>query len=215
MVTRDSTNKKEILDDDRSLANDNGILMRCVAARLDLPISMRLVERGFKLSIIKRCWEDQLQIKHDDFIDECDLMMAYMILQKQIDCIAGKNENIIVPHIAMYELRSKENIEIQHRAPKSFGSMGLAKHDPSKSRESSTSPSDFLSASEQQHKVDNGNVEEDMISTNNCCVLCFEEEKCLACLPCGHLATCIPCGHSLRKCPICRNDIDGFVKIHM
>ncbi|CAF1664745.1 unnamed protein product [Adineta ricciae] len=111
MVTRDSSNKKEILGDDRSLANDNGILMRCVAARLDLPISMRLVERGFKLSIIKRCWEDQLQIKRDDFIDECDLVMAYMILQKQIDCIAGKNENIIVPHITMGKSQVPEHLE--------------------------------------------------------------------------------------------------------
>ena len=63
MVTRDSSNKKEVLGDDRSLASDNGILMRRVAARLDLPISVRLVERGFTLSIIKRRWEDQLQIK--------------------------------------------------------------------------------------------------------------------------------------------------------
>ncbi|CAF1657611.1 unnamed protein product [Adineta ricciae] len=135
-----------------------------------------------------------------------------MILQKQIDCIAGKEENIIVPHIAIYELRSKEKIEIQHRAPKTFESMPSVKNDPNKSKQSPTSPSDFLSASEQQHKVDDGNVEEDMLSTSNCCVLCFEEEKCLACLPCGHLATCVPCGHSLRKCPICRNDIDGDIQ---
>ncbi|CAF1537218.1 unnamed protein product [Adineta ricciae] len=111
MVTRDSSNKKEILGDDRSLSSDNGILMRRVAARLDLPISMRLVEKGFKLSIIKRCWEDQLQIKHDDFVNESDLVVACMILQKQIDCIAGKEENIIVPRIAMGKPQVPEHLE--------------------------------------------------------------------------------------------------------
>ncbi|CAF4220676.1 unnamed protein product, partial [Adineta steineri] len=30
-------------------------------------------------------------------------------------------------------------------------------------------------------------------SSSNVCVLCLEEEKRLACIPCGHLATCVPC----------------------
>lgn len=42
---------------------DESTLSRYVAARLDLPISQRLLDGGFKLSIIKRCWEDQLRLK--------------------------------------------------------------------------------------------------------------------------------------------------------
>ena len=42
---------------------DESTLSRLVAARLDLPISQRLLDRNFKLSIIKRCWEDQLRLK--------------------------------------------------------------------------------------------------------------------------------------------------------
>jgi hypothetical protein len=52
-------------------------------------------------------------------------------------------------------------------------------------------------------------------SSSNLCVLCLEEEKRLACIPCGHLATCVPCGHSLRSCPICRTGIDAFVRIYL
>ena len=52
-------------------------------------------------------------------------------------------------------------------------------------------------------------------SPANPCVLCLEEEKRLACIPCGHLATCVPCGHSLRSCPICRREIDAFVRIYI
>jgi len=42
---------------------DESTLSRFVAARLDLPISQHMLDRNFKLSIIKRCWEDQLRLK--------------------------------------------------------------------------------------------------------------------------------------------------------
>jgi hypothetical protein len=41
------------------------------------------------------------------------------------------------------------------------------------------------------------------------------EEKRLACIPCGHLATCVPCAKSLRLCPICRREIEAFVRIYV
>ena len=55
----------------------------------------------------------------------------------------------------------------------------------------------------------------DASSPSNPCVLCLTEEKRLACIPCGHLATCVPCGHSLRSCPICRREIEAFVRIYV
>jgi hypothetical protein len=99
-----------------------------VAARLDLPVSQRLLNLSFKLSIIKRCWEDQLRFKRkykllyliikkgnisfvsildDDFVDDCDLLVAAIILQKQIEYIDGKKENIITPSVAINKLREK------------------------------------------------------------------------------------------------------------
>jgi hypothetical protein len=42
---------------------DESTLSRFVAARLDLFISQSLLDRNFKLSIIKRCYEDQLRFK--------------------------------------------------------------------------------------------------------------------------------------------------------
>jgi hypothetical protein len=44
---------------------DERLLSRLVAARLDLPISQRLLDQNFKLSVIKRCYEDQLQLKRE------------------------------------------------------------------------------------------------------------------------------------------------------
>jgi hypothetical protein len=44
---------------------DENTLSRLVAARLDRPISQRLLDQNFKLSVIKRCWEDQLRLKRE------------------------------------------------------------------------------------------------------------------------------------------------------
>jgi hypothetical protein len=55
--TNVTTNSRQLLIPDEST------LSRLVAARLDLSISQRLLDQNFKLSIIKRCWEDQLRLK--------------------------------------------------------------------------------------------------------------------------------------------------------
>jgi hypothetical protein len=44
----------------------------------------------------------------DDFIDFCDLLMACIILQKQIEHIDGKKDNIIIPSVALSKIRQKE-----------------------------------------------------------------------------------------------------------
>jgi hypothetical protein len=56
---------------------------------------------------------------------------------------------------------------------------------------------------------------EDNSSPLNPCALCLTEEKCLAFVPCGHVATCVSCGHSLRSCPICRTEIKAFVRVYL
>jgi len=48
----------------------------------------------------------------DDFIDECDLFVACMVLQKQIERIDGKKENIIIPTVAMNKIREIEQAGI-------------------------------------------------------------------------------------------------------
>jgi hypothetical protein len=95
---------------------DEKTLSYLVAARLDLPISQRLLEsKQFEYSTIKQCWENQLRFKRikndhhlfflryiffyldDDFISDCDLLNACTIYQKQIELIDKKKKKIIVP----------------------------------------------------------------------------------------------------------------------
>ncbi|CAF1610210.1 unnamed protein product [Adineta ricciae] len=49
----------------------------------------------------------------------------------------------------------------------------------------------------------------------NLCVLCLEETRTLAFVPCGHLSTCVPCGHSLKLCPTCCHEIQGSIRINL
>ncbi|CAF4301553.1 unnamed protein product, partial [Adineta steineri] len=86
-----------------NIPNDS-ILSSLVASRLDLPSSRSMLDQNFKLSIVKRCWEDQLRLKRDDFVSDADLFVACKILQKQMQHIDGKKENIIIPSIAMSEI---------------------------------------------------------------------------------------------------------------
>lgn len=75
---------------------DQTELNRLVSARLDLPIVERL-RLKYPIAIIKRCIEDQLKIKNDDFKNDSDFTMACLILQKQIDIIKGSKDNLITP----------------------------------------------------------------------------------------------------------------------
>ena len=85
--------KKRLLTENK-LTQDE--LNRLVAARLDLPIVQRLRFR-YKLGIIKRCFEEQLRMKNDDFASDLDLVMACYLVQAQIDNIQGYEDRIIVP----------------------------------------------------------------------------------------------------------------------
>jgi hypothetical protein len=59
------------------------------------------------------------------------------------------------------------------------------------------------------------NNQTDNLIPSNPCVVCLTEEKRLACIPCGHLAACISCSQSLRLCPICRREIEAFVRVYL
>ncbi|CAF1002385.1 unnamed protein product [Rotaria sordida] len=223
----DPTNNTNPSTQKLQITNESA-LSRFVAARLDLPISQRLLDQNFKLSIIKRCWEDQLRLKQDDFETDSDLLMACIILQKQIDHINGKKENIIVPSIRMRQICEREQAEARAAASASI---------PSPVQSLVTAPSDSsnvkMSVASQSSNIESNSkdctttarsnptitsaepMQTNTTTLTNPCAICMSEEKRLACIPCGHLATCVPCGHSLRSCPICRREIEAFVRVYI
>ncbi|CAF1518266.1 unnamed protein product, partial [Didymodactylos carnosus] len=168
---------------------DDNTLSKYVAARLDLPISQHLLHK-YRLSIIKRCYENQLRLKLEDFPDDSDLHIACLILQKQIDVIDGKKEKIIIPYKKLQEITDK-NMKEQKTLLNTIESLA----EPQKSQTQAFNLSPSLNTS--------------------MCTVCLTDERRLACMPCGHVATCVPCGHSLRTCPMCRRTIDGFVRVYI
>lgn len=111
--------------------------------------------------------------------------MACVILQRQIEVIKGRRENIICPSVAMREIMQ---------------SLSRESDDPSTLQRTATvsEPGDLENTSE----------------SRNFCLQCRTNDLQLACLPCGHLVTCIPCRGSLTSCPICRSKIKAFVRIY-
>ena len=179
--------------------------------------------------------------------------MACLILQKQIEHIDGKKENIVIPSIKMKQIREQEGksidqiiiiistflfvLEARRREPTTNITQSIPNTtdidmttSQSTTNESVSSQSSVESATKATAIGSQGEAKTSKTTTitpatndqdhsaptpSNPCVLCLTEEKRLACIPCGHLATCVPCGHSLRSCPICRREIEAFVRIYI
>ncbi|CAF3749475.1 unnamed protein product [Rotaria sp. Silwood1] len=190
------------------LMSDENTLSRLAAARLDLPISQRLLDQNFQLSIIKRCCEDQLQIKCDDFVSDNDLYVACLILRKQIEYIGDKKENIIIPSIKMKQIREQNEIQMNKSMPTvSHAVLSIVENGTDIEMTISSQSSIKSISNNDECKTEKTTIANRSQSTNstssNPCALCLTEEKQLACIPCGHMVTCVACGHSLRLCPIC------------
>ncbi|CAF1173065.1 unnamed protein product [Adineta steineri] len=202
-----STNSSQLL------VSDEKTLAQMVAARLDLPISQQLLSQNFRLSVIKRCWEEQLRLKQDDFTSDTDLLIACIVLQKQIIHIDGNKENIIIPSMKMKSVREKEQTQTPTSEQSNLSSSTISTEDLS--TESQINTKDITTSTTSTNEIKKMNSEDSSSSSSNLCVLCLTEEKQIACIPCGHLATCVPCGHSLRTCPICRKEIKAFIRIYI
>lgn len=103
--------KKQLLKEKNNNI-DKETLIRLVNARLDLPNVQRL-RTQYRLSVIKRCIEDQFKMNQDDFESANHFAMACLILQKQIDIIQGNADKIITPSQNQMEISSPETVNIK------------------------------------------------------------------------------------------------------
>ena len=49
------------------------------------------------------------------------------------------------------------------------------------------------------------------------CIICMDDERQYACIPCGHLVVCEQCKHKLdinKICPICASSYSAIIKIY-
>ncbi|UJR12494.1 hypothetical protein I4U23_016669 [Adineta vaga] len=187
---------------------DANTINRLVAARLDSPISQRLMNTNFNREIATQCWEDQLRIKETDFHSELDLVIACTIRQK-LNHITSNNEVILNPQDAeMTPIRQNRSTSTNSHASGTILSLStITTTSAAQPRTLET----ILPIALPNEAVDLSRNNEESL---NPCAICLSEEKQLACIPCGHLIACVPCGHSMKTCPFCRKEIKAFVRIY-
>ena len=45
------------------------------------------------------------------------------------------------------------------------------------------------------------------------CVICIDAARTHALLPCGHKCLCSECAVGQRRCPLCRSEVEGVVRV--
>ncbi|CAF3868418.1 unnamed protein product [Rotaria sordida] len=183
VVTTNPTSNSRLLS-----IPDESTLSTFVAARLDLPISRRLLDQNFKLSIIKRCWEDQLRIKENKTVSLSEFNTARSL-----------SNSTDAEMTTSFQLLTNKFTSSQ-----SFLDSSSKSTTSSNERETTTTQQ-TATANPQNQSVTSARFD--------FCTQCLTEEKRLARIPCDHLATCVSCGRSLELCPICQRKIEAFVGI--
>jgi hypothetical protein len=56
-------------------------------------------------------------------------------------------------------------------------------------------------------------VSAECVDEADLCLICMEQPKAYALVPCGHVVGCLQCVSKLSKCPICREDRSGLLSI--
>ncbi|UJR18178.1 hypothetical protein I4U23_005078 [Adineta vaga] len=193
---------------------DRSLLNKLVDTRLKLSISQELMNTSFNEEIVRRVWEDQLQIKEEDFPSELDLITACTIRQRQIDRISPNSQNFV-------NLRDVKIEPIQLNR-----SMGTVSHSSlmmlssststvTTSAEGGTEPSSIETILPTTVLNEAEDVSRNTEVHFDPCSVCLTEERQLVCIPCGHLIACVPCGHSCKTCPLCRREIEAFIRIYL
>jgi len=52
------------------------------------------------------------------------------------------------------------------------------------------------------------------LDDENSCIICLENERCVALIPCGHLCLCRECSGTQKKCPVCRTPIQDLLRTY-
>jgi len=82
-------------------------------------------------------------------------------------------------------------------------------------------PQDITGEGDKSQEGEDGKSEENLppphgytetASDDKSCIICLENERCVALIPCGHLCLCRQCCGSQTKCPICRTPIREFLR---
>jgi len=69
------------------------------------------------------------------------------------------------------------------------------------------------SATEQDHNPPVPAVDFNL-DDSKACIICLENERCVALIPCGHLCLCRECSGTQTKCPVCRTPVTTYLRTY-
>jgi len=58
-------------------------------------------------------------------------------------------------------------------------------------------------------------VSSEKLTEDNLCVVCKDEKKTIALMPCGHMCICEVCSNKIYKCPLCRKVVKEKARIFL
>ncbi|CAF3410675.1 unnamed protein product [Rotaria sp. Silwood1] len=156
--------------------------------------------RLLKIDILKQIrkrtfsnWPHKTSPSNDDFVSDSDLLVACMILQKHIEHINGKKENIIIPNVKVNQIHEREQAKLRSSTnilsrTQSHNLLGNMTHEISLTNSRNNTVAEMTTSS--QHIRRAMNVNDQQVApqpSSSLCTVCLKEEKRLVCVPCGHL----------------------------
>jgi len=101
------------------------------------------------------------------------------------------------PKKTTYERPDKKNQDKKESSPKK------EKQEGDKSEEESTDT-----------PTEDGEETKKELDDDRSCIICLENERCVALIPCGHLCLCRECSGTQKKCPVCRTPIQDLLRTY-
>jgi len=81
-------------------------------------------------------------------------------------------------------------------------------------RESTPTESNKEEDTEKSGDTSDGEEPRKELTDDNTCIICLENERCVALIPCGHLCLCRECSGTQKKCPVCRTPIQDLLRTY-
>ena len=169
---------------------------RDIRARLDFPNSRKLMDMGFKKSLLAQVIWDRLASTGDDF----DSFMSYFIAVKNAEQNHLSEGQVDTPN-RFY----KKTMERMSNPALITQEEWETTPDPTQPMEpmTNTEPSVGVSGSDSHLK------------RKKECNICMDAEADTVFMPCRHMCSCATCADKLANCAICRKGIEYCIKVFM
>jgi hypothetical protein len=151
--------------------------------------------------IQQAAYDEQMEIKNK-VIGDIELA------RQSLSNIQIKLQNII-DTIPLYEASIKKRFDAEHTLDKALEFLESLESLKSSSHDSDSNDNDV------NNKSDINNASSSKTANELDCSICLNNRKSMMCYPCRHLCMCKDCSQNIKKCPLCRTNIESFIEVYI